>query len=182
MKKPRKRPLSTEINADMPLAEKLARIRRRVATKGYFNHRHPKARVHATKRLHFQHKNQLHRKDKLNLNSYARRTFTSQEIEQMWLSLCRLVEFFGGNLALAAKECGIGRTTLNHWIKVGRVSPLGADMIGNNPEIPFAREDVRPDISAQAWRRFDRDKARLYAQRAAMQEDTDPEEMDDEVE
>lgn len=182
MKKVRKRPFATQLNSDMPLAEKMARIRRRVAAKGYFNHRHPKVQIHTTNRLHFQHRGKLHRKDKLNLNSYARRTFTSQEIEQMWLALCRLVEFFGGNKALLSRECQISQNTLAHWIRVGRISPLGADIIHNLLEIPFTRKDLRPDITPKAWQRFDRDKARLYAQREEMQEEAfNSEELGDEV-
>lgn len=172
-RKPRRpalrRPLATQLDPDMSLAEKMARIRRRVAAKGYFDPKHPRAKIVTNDKVCHPRGNKLRRADQLNLNSYARRSFTSQEIEQMWLALCRLMDFFGGNKALAVRECKMSEASFQHWIRLGRISPLGADVIGNNPQIPFSRRDLRPDINAKGWQMFDRKKAAMYRKRAAMQ-------------
>jgi len=177
---PFKRPFATQLDPDMSLSEKMARIRRRVQAKGYFNHKHPSIQIHTSDRLHNVSRRKLRRGDLMRLDSYARRTFTSQEIEQMWLALCRLLDFFGGVKTLCCRECTINVGTLNHWINIGRISPLGADIIHHIPEVPFTREELRPDMTREAWAGFDRKRAELYARRAMLAGLEDEGELEDE--
>lgn len=174
------RPLSTAISPDMSLAEKLARFRRRVMAQGYFNHKHPSIQVkHDKKPLRHKSKARHRHATEIQMDSYARRTFTTYEIEAMWLALCRLMDYFGGNKTLLVRTCDVTLNAVNHWIKTGRIAPLGADIIGNTVEVPFTREELRPDLSEKAWAKFDRKKAKLYAHRENLKGNTRYEKSED---
>jgi hypothetical protein len=76
--------------------------------------------------------------------------------------------YYGGSRVLAARETGFGSSTLANWIRVGRMTPMGADLIGANINIPFDKFELRPDLSTEAWKRFDATKNRAYAQRVRL--------------
>lgn len=84
----------------------------------------------------------------------------------MYLAMVKLMAYYGGDKRLAAEDTTFNIESLNRWIKLGRMTPLGADVIGGKWNIPFSRSDLRPDLSRTAWTRFDRTKDRLYMVRA----------------
>ena len=71
-----------------------------------------------------------------------------------WLALVRLLEYFDGIRAKCARECGVSRQTVHRWIKLGRVSAIGALRIHYNPGLPFTKEQLRPDIQKHEWSWF----------------------------
>lgn len=163
-----KRPTSTAITSNMPLAEKLARIRRRVHTDGYYSKQHPDApmRSGAVKGwISASSKKRWKRLSNVDLASPERRTFTAQELEAMWLAVCRLMDFCGGSKALLARISGFSGTAINSMINTGRLSPLAADWLGRMKEVPFSRQELRPDMSAEAWANFDATRKERYARR-----------------
>jgi DNA-binding transcriptional regulator YdaS (Cro superfamily) len=140
---------------------------RNQARSGSAPNQHPKARKPPkTSEYKGWKQNAKHAKKHMpNLDSWRRKKFTRQELEWMYLALHELLTYYGGKKKLAAKDMGISPSTLNHWIKVGRVTVFGADIVGSNPQVPFSREQLRPDITKKGWQNFDKAAPRFYEKR-----------------
>jgi DNA-binding transcriptional regulator YdaS (Cro superfamily) len=161
-RRPSRLPPLTE---DMPLAKKLSLVRQRVHAKTYTPFRHPAAPRERSKAYLNANTRSAHIRKYIKKDSPNKQTFTFQELEANWLSLCLVMDFVGGNKKLLAETIGVSHGAVHQWIKTGRVSPFGAYLIDRCPEIPLNKVQVRPDISAKAWQAFDRELPSLYARK-----------------
>jgi hypothetical protein len=156
-----------KLGDNQSLSQKMARLRARVQAGGsYTNYRHPEApKSPKTQKVLSFYSAKRYLRQHLDCDNPHRKRFTVHEIECMWLSLCALMAFFGGNRSLACRATGFPPATYARWIAVGRISTLGADVLGANPEIPFSRQELRPDLSPEAWKRFDQIKGKIKERR-----------------
>ena len=158
------------LGKNQSLAQRMARIRSQVKTSGKYVHKmHPDApNVSRVKGYigPLSRKRLIH--STFDSDNPHRRSFTVHEIEAMYLALVKLMAYYGGDRALASRETGFASATLGRWVKVGRITPLGALVIGENSDIPFTKYDLRPDLSEVAWKRFDATKDKAYAQRVRL--------------
>ena len=157
------------LGKNQSLAEKMARIRKKVtAGDNYMDLRHPEAlriqRKYAQELIGPRARRKLinSRFDPDNPN---RRAFTAHEIEGMYVALVKLMAYYGGDKRLCLRDTGIGASTLNHWLDIGRMTPAGAYLIGENVNVPFQKEDLRPDLSPKAWQRVVKNLDQAYADR-----------------
>ena len=97
--------------------------------------------------------------------AYTRRNFTKQEIETNWLALCRVFDYCGGSKKLLMERTGISVSNINRYIKVGRLTPDAATVIGKCKDLPFSRNELRPDISDGGWKDFDAYYLKVQAHR-----------------
>jgi DNA-binding transcriptional regulator YdaS (Cro superfamily) len=74
----------------------------------------------------------------------------------MWLALCSVYEYCGSSQKFMSELTGVSQANIVKYIKKGRLSAEGAHIIGAHPEIPFCREELRPDISEEGWKEFDK--------------------------
>jgi len=88
------------------------------------------------------------------MDTPKRRFFTAKEIELMWIGVCKLVDYFGGNRLEIARQTGFSSGTIYKWVEKGRISVIGAYEIGMNPDFALSKEELRPDMSKEAWRRY----------------------------
>jgi hypothetical protein len=158
------------VGKNQSLSQKMARIRGRVQASGQYVHKmHPDApRVSQVKGYlsPISRKRMVHAR--FDSDNPSRRSFTVYEIEIMYLALVKVMAYYGGNRALAVRETGFSSATLGNWIKTGRMTPMGADVIGSNVNIPFDKYELRPDLSVEAWKRFDATKDKAYARRVRL--------------
>jgi hypothetical protein len=87
--------------------------------------------------------------------NYRRTHFTQNEIEAMWLAVCRVIDYVGGSRKLLSELTGISNHLLSRYIKKGRFTAEAAHVIGLMDDMPFSREELRPDIDQQGWADFD---------------------------
>ena len=158
------------LGKNQSLAQKMARIRSQVKTSGRYVHKmHPDAPDVSKVKGYI---GPISRKRLINSTFDAdnpnRRSFTVHELEAMYLALVKLMAYYGGDKALAARETGFDSSTFGRWVKVGRMTPLGASVIGGNVNVPFDRYQLRPDLSEVAWKRFDATKNKAYALRVRL--------------
>lgn len=128
------------------------RFRKIIKQRLYSDERHPDAPAQPAKHYGPQNKKRkFHEPTQLRKGSYKRRVFTEGEIEGMWLGLCALLDYYGGNQSLAARDTGFNYHTVRGWVRKGRMSAYAAWMIGINDNIPFCKEQLRPDINEEGW-------------------------------
>ena len=158
------------LGANQSLAQKMARIRMQVRASGNYVHKkHPDAPdVSKVKGYLGPVSRRRLISSRFDSDNPNRRSFTVHEIEAMYLGLVKLMAYYGGSQGLAVRETGFSQGAIARWIRVGRMTPMGADLIGGNVNIPFDRYDLRPDMSAAAWKRFDATKDKAYAQRVRL--------------
>lgn len=89
-----------------------------------------------------------------------RKKWTKQEIELMWLGVCRVLEYFGGTRADVARMTGFAYGTVGNWIKRGRLSVQAAYSIGLDANFALTKEELRPDLTEDEWIYYARDLAR----------------------
>ena len=58
----------------------------------------------------------------------------------------KLVDWFGGNKAQLARTIGVSRNVISKWTGKRRIGRLGAMLVDAHPDIPFTKEQLRPDI------------------------------------
>lgn len=158
------------LGKNQSMAQKMARVRARIkAGSNYVPVQHPDVAKVERKEGYLSPRGRKLVETMFDANSPLRQHFTVYELEVMYLGLVTLMAFYGGNKSLAARDCGFSPATISRWIKQGRMSPLGADIVGRNIDIPFGREDMRPDMSTTAWYRFDQSKRKHYARKEIAQ-------------
>jgi hypothetical protein len=89
---------------------------------------------------------------------WRRAAHSKEELTQLWLALCQLLDYCGGRRQLLIKLLPMSDQALYGWIKRGRISTFGAYMIGENDEIPMTKEECRPDLAPEAWEVFRKEK------------------------
>jgi hypothetical protein len=158
------------LGKNQSLAQRMARIRKQVRTSGrYVDKMHPDAPDVSRARGYIgpiSRKRLIH--STFDADNPHRRSFTVHEIQAMYLALVKLMAYYGGDRALASRETGFASATLGQWVKRGRMTPLGAYVIGENINVPFDKYQLRPDLSQVAWKRFDATKDKAYAQRVRL--------------
>lgn len=140
---------------DMTLEQRTRRVMKRVLAIQGFQRGLESPRVRSYKGYHSAEINEP--ATKVDKDGWCRRAFTTEEIKLMWLAYCDLKRYFGGNFKEMAKATGYAVHTCYLWSRKGRVSAPAAHKIGLDPTIPFTREQIRPDITAEGWRRFEAD-------------------------
>ena len=70
-----------------------------------------------------------------------------------WLALKQFLDYFEGNMAAAARAASVSRVTVHKWREQGWVGMVGALRIHYNPDCPFTRTMLRPDLKPEDWRR-----------------------------
>ncbi len=61
-------------------------------------------------------------------------------------ALDELLIFFGGNKSQLAKACGVTRNTVSFWFAKQYLGRDSAMVIDGRSDIPFTKEQLRPDI------------------------------------
>lgn len=117
----------------------------------YLSQRHPKA----APRPQYHGPNRKYSPIKPRTGTFRHRSFTESEIEATWIALCKLIDFVSGSRKLLVQLSGLSYYLVSQYIKRGRISADGAHIIGMNSEFPFTREELRPDIDQEGWRKFD---------------------------
>lgn len=74
--------------------------------------------------------------------------YTKAELkEKQLVGLNMLIDFTGGQSHLA-KMIGVSPSTIGGWIKRGRISKRGVDIVMSNPRLnsKFNKKTLRPDL------------------------------------
>jgi hypothetical protein len=62
------------------------------------------------------------------------------------IHLLKLLAYFGDNKTQASKVIGVHYQTVIGWTQRGQVGKKAALMIDANPNVPFTKEQLRPDL------------------------------------
>lgn len=156
VKKRTRHPLGdTAIEAGMSKEQRTQRIIRRLRKYGSYNRQQPESRVNSYSGVHTQENNWSGKISKYDPDAWRRKCWTTEEIKLKWLAYCDLKRHFRGSAQKLADATGYSINTVYTWSRQGHISAPAADKIGKDPMIPFTREQIRPDISEEGWRRFD---------------------------
>lgn len=120
----------------------------------YTSQRHPKA-PKRPQYIGVNNKLRYARPIKAPESSFRRMKFTQSEMEAMWIAVCKVFDYVGGSKKLLSELSGLSYHLINRYVKAGRFTADAAHIIGNNPDFPFSREELRPDISQAGWDKFD---------------------------
>lgn len=132
----------------------LIRWRRRVgipAPGRYSSQQHPKA----PRRPVYFTANKTCQPIRAKPGSYRRKQFTESEIEALWFALCKVVDYVGGSYKLFTELTGLSKYRMHKYVKAGRLTADAAHIIGLTDDMPFSREELRPDIDIEGWKDFD---------------------------
>lgn len=69
-----------------------------------------------------------------------------QTILNKEIALNRLLDFYGNNKAQIAKSLGVHYQTIVGWERRKQVGRVGAVLVDQRTDIPFRKEDLRPDL------------------------------------
>lgn len=61
-------------------------------------------------------------------------------------ALNELLAYYGGNKSQMAAACGVTRNAVSFWFTKRYIGRDSAIVIDLNPNIPFTKEQLRPDI------------------------------------
>lgn len=62
------------------------------------------------------------------------------------IALNQLLDYFGNNKQQVALSLGIHYQTVVGWQRRGQVGRKGAVLIDQRPDVPFRKEQLRPDL------------------------------------
>lgn len=74
-------------------------------------------------------------------------------------ALDKLLAWVGGNKSQLASLCGVTRNTVTFWFSKGYIGRDSAMVLGANPNVPFTKEQLRPDIKCWSIYKFAKEQA-----------------------
>lgn len=82
----------------------------------------------------------------------ANRPVSAKEKEACMIALDKFLNHYDGHIPSVCAATGITYAAVTNWMKIGYVGYKACIEIDKNPDVPFTKEKLRPDI--KDWKVF----------------------------